>query len=162
MRQDPKRLQILKGLAILDTAPEVVYDDITRTLAHTFQVPIAMVNLLDSHRDWFKSCIGLPFGESPSDTSFCEVFFDSAPDIIIVENTLEHARFATHPLVTGAPFIRFYAAARLEVDGHTLGTLCVYDTEVKQVSASQVDMLKLLAGTVVEALGRRPRPPTGS
>ena len=79
-----------------------------------------MVNLLDEERDWFKSCIGVQQTQSPAVTSFCEMFFTSHNDLIVVNDTLLDERLAHHPLVIGRPFIRFYAAARLVVRGHTV------------------------------------------
>lgn len=64
------RLAELQKLAILDPAPERIYDDLVRSLFQNLEAPIAMMNLLDSHRDWFKSCVGLPLTESPASTSF--------------------------------------------------------------------------------------------
>ena len=134
MRIDTKCLSALHDLRILGTAPEADYDALTRELAQCFDVPISMVNLLDAERDWFKACMGLPFDESPANTSFCEMFFTSREDVIVVENTAADERFSSHPLVVGAPHVRFYAATRLVVEGHTVGTLCVYDTSAKQVT----------------------------
>ena len=155
MRKNEDRLKVLQSLAILDTGPEVVFDDLTRTAAQTFGVPIAMVSLLDAGRDWFKSCIGFPVSQSPASTSFCEVFLTSDDEVVVVEDTLLDARFATHPLVVGAPNIRFYAAVRLSVDGQTVGTLCVYDTTSRQVSGDQVTALKILGRAAVESLAQR-------
>jgi len=155
MRNDPVRLKKLRELMILDTESDVMYDDITRMLAQTFDVPIAMVNLLDAERDWFKSHMGLDFTESPADTSFCEVFFDRADDVIVVEDALADRRFITHPLVVNAPRIRFYAATRLMVDGETVGTLCVYDTKPKAVDESQQEQLRVLGRAAMEMLRRR-------
>ncbi len=155
MRHDPTRLAELRRLLILDSSPERDYDDITSMLATSLDVPIAMVNLLDDHRDWFKSCVGLPISESPAATSFCEAFFDSSADTIVVEDTTLDARFRDHPLVAGAPFVRFYAAARLAVNGHTVGTLCAYDMRPRQISVDQVKQLQTLASAVVELLRRR-------
>ena len=138
MRQDPSRLAELRRHLILDSSRERAYDDLTRLLATSLEVPIAMVNLLDSERDWFKSCIGLPVSESPASTSFCETIFSTSQDVIVVEDTLQDPRFATHPLVVNAPFVRFYAAARLTSGGHTLGTLCAYDTRPRQIAAGQI------------------------
>ncbi|MBI2725011.1 MAG: GAF domain-containing protein [Polaromonas sp.] len=155
MRHNTARLATLKQLTILDTAPEVVFDDLTRTVAGAFGVPIAMVNLLDADRDWFKSCLGLPFSESPAETSFCEVFLTSPQDIVIVEDTTKDPRFASHPLVVGPPRVRFYAAARLAVKGDTVGTLCVYDTVPRQVSKDQIEQLEVLSRAAVESLAAR-------
>ena len=155
MRHDPARLAQLQQLAILDTAPERVFDDITRLFAKTFSVPIALVNLLDDQRDWFKSCVGLPTTESPAATSFCEVFFNSLEDLIIVQDTTQDERFARHPLVVGPPFIRFYAAARLVVGGNTVGTLCAYDMTPRQITAAQTLGLHAMAAAAIELLDAR-------
>jgi GAF domain-containing protein len=159
MRKDLDRLAELRRLSILESAPERAYDDITRAFAACLDVPIAMVNLLDAERDWFKSCIGLPQTESPAATSFCEAFFGSAQDLIVVEDTTSDARFASHPFVTGEPFIRFYAAARLVVRGHTVGTLCAYGVEPKKIAPAQVEQLHAMARAVTELLAQRARRP---
>jgi len=159
MRNDPARLAALRKLLILDSSPERAFDDITRLLSTQLGVPIAMVNLLDEDRDWFKSCVGLPMSESPAATSFCEAFFSTADDLIVVEDTAADARFAGHPLVAGAPFVRFYAAARLAVDGQTLGTLCAYDMQPHAVSAEQFAQLRALASAAASALRQRPAVP---
>jgi GAF domain-containing protein len=157
MRHSHERLEALRRLALLDTAPEVVYDDLSRTLAKAFDVPISMVNLLDADRDWFKACIGVSLQESPAETSFCEIFFHCDDDLLVIPDTQADPRFADHPLVTGAPFIRFYASARLGFEGHTVGTLCIYDTRVKQVSAEQVETLRVLRLAAMETLAKRAR-----
>lgn len=155
MRKNDDRLKALQSLAILDTAPEVVFDDLARAVAQTFGVPIAMVNLLDAERDWFKACIGLPVAQSPASTSFCELFLKSDHDVVVVEDTLQDARFASHPMVVGEPNIRFYAAARLSLRGQTVGTLCVYDTSTKQVLSDQIEALKALRQAAMESLAQR-------
>ncbi|RZJ03854.1 MAG: GAF domain-containing protein [Rubrivivax sp.] len=155
MRIDTKRLSALHDLRILGTAPEADYDALTRDLAQCFDVPIGMVNLLDAERDWFKSCMGLPFDESPANTSFCEVFFSSHEDVIVVEDTTQDQRFSAHPLVLGAPHVRFYAATRLVVEGHTVGTLCVYDIGAKTVTPAQVERLQDLGHLAMALLQRR-------
>lgn len=155
MRHDPKRLAELRRLMILESSPERDYDHITKLLATTLDVPIAIVNLLDERRDWFKSCVGLTQRESPAATSFCEAFFDSTEDTIVVEDTTLDPRFRDHALVAGEPFIRFYAAARLVVNDQTVGTLCAYDLRPRSISVDQVEELQALASAVVELLRRR-------
>ena len=155
MRTDPFRLAELRRAAILDSSPEHAYDEITRLLATSLSVPITMVNLLDEERDWFKSCVGIQQTQSPKVTSFCEQFFNTDSDLIVVEDTLHDTRFAEHPFVLGRPFIRFYAAARLLVRGQTVGTLCAYDISPRRIAPEKIDHLRVMAGAVVELLGRR-------
>lgn len=138
IRGDLERLALLRRYRILDTPPEAVYDSIARQASEKLSVPIAMVSFLDEERDWFKSCVGFVATESPADTSFCDVFFTTDENTVVVENTLLDRRFASHPFVCGMPFIRFYAAARLVVGGHTVGTLCVYDVKARKLDATQV------------------------
>lgn len=155
MRLDSSRLAELRRALILDSTPERAYDEITRLLATTLAVPITMVNLLDAERDWFKSRVGLEQTQSPAVTSFCEAFFSTNRDLIVVEDTRLDPRFGSHPMVTGPPCIRFYAAARLTVRGETIGTLCVYDTRPRQLTADQLDHLRMLASAAVELIARR-------
>jgi GAF domain-containing protein len=157
-RGDPARLAQLRRLCVLDSSAERAYDDITRLLATELAVPITMVNLLDEERDWFKSCFGVQQTQSPAVTSFCEMFFTSRSDLIVVNDTLRDERLAQHPLVVGRPFIRFYAAARLVVGGQTVGTLCAYDVEPREITPDQVQHLRQMAAAVVEFLRQRIAP----
>lgn len=155
MRKNTQRLAELRRQLVLDATAEKAYDDITRLLAGSLEVPIAMVNLMDDDRDRFKSCVGLPFTESPAITSFCEAFFHTDQDVIVVDDTTQSTLFSQHPMVMGEPHIRFYAAARLVVNGQTLGTLCAYDTQPRQISPAQIDQLKALTQAVVELMESR-------
>lgn len=158
MRNDPSRLAVLRRQLLLDSTAERAFDDITRLLAESLDVPIAIVNLLDADRDWFKSCVGLPQQQSAATTSFCEVFFQATDDVIVVEDTLNDARLATHPMVLGEPFVRFYAAARLTVEEQTVGTLCAYDLKPRKISTEQISQLQTLANAVVASIKARAQP----
>jgi GAF domain-containing protein len=163
MRSDPERLETLRRLMLLDSQPEHDYDAIAQRTAEVLGVPIAMVNLLDEHRDWFKSCIGLPMTESPASTSFCETMFSVDDDLLVVQDTLEDPRFRSHPLVVGAPFVRFYAAARLVVAGHTVGTLCAYDFKPRTIADDALDNMRILAASVIELMvNRHQQQPSGT
>ena len=155
MRKDPDRLAELRRQLILDTSIEKAYDDITKLLSVSLDVPIAMVNFMDVDRDWFKSRVGLPLTESSVDTSFCESFFNSDKDVIVVADTLQSEQLCQHPLVTGEPHVRFYAAARLVVNGQTLGTLCAYDLRPRHLLPEQIEQLKALALAVLDLVESR-------
>lgn len=155
MRNSPSRLAVLRRLALLDTSPQRVFDDLTRTLSSSFGVPVSMVNLLDEKRDWFRSCVGFPASESPAETSFCEVFFRTDADFLVAEDTARHPAFADHPLVKGPPHVRFYAASRLVLNGQTVGTLCAYDFVPRQLPPEKIDELRALAAAAMELLQRR-------
>ena len=155
MRSDPLRLAELRRAMILDSGPERAYDEITRLLATSLAVPFTMVNMLDGTRDWFKSCVGIQQTESPAVTSLCEAFFSTTHDLVVAEDTLSDPRFAAHPKVVGRPFLRFYAAARLSVRGQTVGTLCAYDVQPRQLTLEQLAHLQTLAGAAVDLISQR-------
>ena len=155
MRKDPIRLAELRRQLILDISVEKACDDITKLMSESLDVPIAMINFMDADRDWFKSRVGFPLTESPVETSFCESFFNSDKDVIVVPDTLQSEQFRQHSLVTGEPHVRFYAAARLVVNGQTLGTLCAYDLRPRKLSPEQIDHLKALTLSVFELLQSR-------
>ena len=156
MRHNPSRLAELRRRLVLDSAPERAYDDLAQLLAKGLEVPMVLVNFMDGERDWFKSHIGVAQNESPTSTSFCEVFFGTTEDLIVVEDTLQDPRFDKHALVVNAPFIRFYAGARLTSNGHTLGTLCAYDFKPRKISADQIRQMRSLAFALIALISESP------
>ncbi len=151
-----ERLASLRSYNILDTAAEKDFDDLT-TLASTIcQTPIALISLVDTERQWFKSHIGLAASETPIEQSFCAHAIVSYNEIMIVDDARKDERFADNPLVTGNPKIVFYAGVPLiNEEGFALGTLCVIDQKKKQLSAEQTTALKVVAKQVVDKLELR-------
>lgn len=158
-RNEPARLAALREHAILDTAPEPDYDDITLLAAHVCGAPIALVSLVDEHRQWFKSRVGLAATQTPREHAFCaHAIAPDDPALLIVPDALHDQRFAGNPLVTSAPEIRFYAGAPLlTAEGHGLGTLCVIDRKPRTLAPGQVEALAALARQVSAHLDLRRR-----
>jgi PAS domain S-box-containing protein len=145
------RLHALNSYAILDTAPEAVYDEVTRMVALMFDAPMSAVTLVDEARQWFKSQVGLGVSETPIATSFCKIGILQGGSLT-VPDTLHDAQFACNPLVTGQPGIRFYAGEALATsDGYPIGMLCVLDDKPRPqgITEQQRLMLKTLAGLVM-------------
>lgn len=139
------RLATLHDLDILDTPADERFDRLTRLAAELFEVPIALVSLVDERRQWFKSVCGLEMRETPRDLSFCAHALNE-PNLLMIEDTLKHPRFAEHPLVIGEPYLRFYAGAIIRgPDGQPLGTLCIADRRPRRLDARERASLRRLA-----------------
>jgi GAF domain-containing protein len=143
---EQRRLSSLRRLLILDTPPEERFDSLTAYAASIFQVPIALVSLVDAQRQWFKSRCGLPATQTGRDESFCghAILQD---EIFLVRDALKDPRFHDNPLVTGEPCIRFYAGAPLKLqDGQRPGTFCIIDHRPRNLDAWERQHLQDLAG----------------
>ncbi|MFT5643983.1 MAG: diguanylate cyclase (GGDEF)-like protein/PAS domain S-box-containing protein [Janthinobacterium sp.] len=149
------RLALLHSLDLLDTSAEPFFDRITRLAAIALQVPIALISLVDTQRQWFKSRVGLSVCETPRASSFCaHAILQQGP--FIVADTLGDARFCDNPLVTAAPNIRFYAGmSLLTQEGKALGTLCVIDTVPRTLQQAEIDALVDLAALVSDEIQQR-------
>lgn len=139
------RIKSLHELNILDTPPEARFDRITKIAKILFDVPIAIVSLIDVNRQWFKSCIGLDERETPRGISFCgHAILEN--DILIVEDAKNDERFLDNPLVTGPPYIRFYAGRPIKgPNNNNLGTLCIIDMYPRKLSKADKSVLNDLA-----------------
>jgi GAF domain-containing protein len=150
--QEAARLEALRQYRILDTPAEQTYDDITALAAFICDVPIALISLVDTDRQWFKSKVGIHVDETSRDISFCAHAI-LGEDIMIIKDALNDQRFDDNPLVTCAPNIRFYAGVVLRTpEGHPIGTLCVIDHHPRELSEQQKKTLKALARQIVMQL----------
>ncbi len=142
---EEERVHALHALNILDTRPEERFDRLTRLARRLFDVPIALVSLVDSDRQWFKSCQGIAATETSRDVSFCAHAILS-DQILMVPDAGSDERFHDNPLVTGEPKIRFYAGCPLKVgNGSNVGTLCLLDTRPRVLDAEERGLLLDLA-----------------
>jgi signal transduction histidine kinase len=139
------RLKSLQGLKLLDTLPEERFDRITRIATVLFDVPISTVTLVDSRREWFKSCQGLPVREGERAISFCgHAVLDDDP--LIIPDAKDDPRFAQNPMVIDKPFIRFYAGIPLKsADGRRVGAFCIKDHNPREFPSEKVKLLKALS-----------------
>ena len=149
------RLLALHSTHILDTAPEEQFDRITRIAAQLLKVPVALISLVDVDRQWFKSKVGLEPTQTPRSVSFCGHAVLKKEPLLVADAHVD-ARFADNPLVTGPPFIRFYAGIpMLSVEGQPLGSFCVIDHVPRVLSEAELASLTDLASMAQEQLQRR-------
>jgi diguanylate cyclase (GGDEF)-like protein len=147
-KDETVRLCALQNLKVLDTLPEERFDRITRLATRLFDVPIALVSLVDADRQWFKSRQGLAAPETSREISFCGHAI-LGPAAFVVPDAQADARFRDNPLVTGDPHIRFYAGYPVHSpDAKRVGTLCLIDRKPRSLSGEDVDSLKTLAEMV--------------
>ena len=154
---DPQRLQILKDYDILDTPPEPGFDDVVTLARQICKTPIALVSLVDRDRQWFKAVSGLDICETPINQSVCAHALAQRETLNIPDLTLD-ARTRDNSLVTGEPYIRFYAGAPLiAASGLVIGTICVIDTVPRSggLDAGQIAAIEALARQVMMLLDQR-------
>ncbi|MGY8991698.1 MAG: GAF domain-containing protein, partial [Rhodospirillales bacterium] len=154
-KDEAQRLERLRLYRILDTPTEESFDRITRIVAETIGVPIALVSLVDEGRQWFKSKHGIDAAETSREIAFCShaILGDKT---FVVEDASQDDQFFDNPLVTSDPNIRFYAGAPLKTaEGLNLGTLCAIGQVPRKLSKSHQQLLEDLAHLVVDEMELR-------
>jgi len=156
--EESDRLKALEEYRILDTEPEKLFDDITLLASQICNTPISLISLVDEHRQWFKSRVGLELSETSREVSVCAHAIQEPGHTFIVPNLTDDQRFDQNPLVTAPNGLRFYAGTPLvDSNGYALGTLCVIDRDPRILTPEQQFALETLAKTVVTLMESRKR-----
>jgi len=148
------RLQALRALNLVEASGDERFDRYTRIAAALFDVPYALVSIVDDDRQWFKSKYGTEIDQTPRDVSFCAHAIHH-PDVMVVDDALSDSRFGDNPTVVGPPNVRFYAGTPLILpSGHAVGTLCILDSRPRKFSESDRARLADLGGLLEQELSR--------
>jgi two-component sensor histidine kinase len=149
------RLQALYSYGVLDTPREEEFDDIVDLVSRIVEAPVAVINLIDADRQWFKAEVGLGVRSTPLETSLCShIILDN--DFVEIPDTLADPRMCDNPLCTGDGGFRFYAGALLKTaEGLPIGTLCVLDHKPRTLTDLQRDTIRTLAQRVMRELELR-------
>ena len=152
-KREADRLATLSSYKVLDNAPENAFHRITGLVADIFSAPLASISLVDVHKEWFKSAVGFAESHLDRNISICTHVVDSGEPLVIEDVSLD-SRFASNPLVSGEPFIRFYAAAPLIApNGKVLGALWIADTVPRfRMTTNQLNQLKSMADIVMSEM----------
>jgi diguanylate cyclase (GGDEF)-like protein len=157
-QNEEQRLQAVRSYGILDSAPEVDFDALTRLAAYAFDAPAAVVGLMDADRLWFKSRFGLDVPQLDRQIAFCAFAVMRPDELLVVNDLAQDPRFKDNPLVVDAPRLRFYAGAPLvDHQGYALGTIAVVDVKPRELSEMQQNALRDLSTLVMTALDNRRR-----
>lgn len=150
------RLSALHRYGILDTLAEQSYDDITLLASQICDTPIAVISLVDSERQWFKSSVGLDINETSRDMAFCAHAILQPETTLVVPDAQADPRFSDNPLVLADGGMRFYAGAPLvSPTGEALGTVCVIDRQPRALDEQQIKALQALSRQVIALLEMR-------
>jgi len=151
------RLAALHALDILDSAPEIAYDEIVELAAVICGCPFAYISFIDQERRWLKARYGLSADmiEAPRANTVCTTTICGA-DVLVVPDMRQDPRFENSPMVVSGPCCRFYCGVPLITDeGYALGTLCVMDFEPRQLTFEQTESLRRLSHEVLAQLELR-------
>jgi two-component sensor histidine kinase len=153
--QEETRLATLARYEILDTEAEAEFDEVVRVVSAICNVPVSLISLVDSNRQWFKAKAGTDISETPIEASVCAHGI-LQPDLLEIPDLTKDFRTIDNPIVKGDPHVRFYAGAALMAEnGMPLGMLCVLDFEPRQLTESQRDLLQVMAKLVMRQMELR-------
>jgi hypothetical protein len=150
--EEIERVQALRALHVLDTESEERFDRVVRVAQRVFEVPMVAVNLVDENRLFVKASVGMTGRYRPREGALCALAVQGTEPLIIRDGPCDPT-FQDHPMIAGGPRLKFYAGQPLTAPGgHTVGTLCLYDTEPHDIGPKEIDLLRDLAGWVEREL----------
>lgn len=149
------RLAALKRYKILDTPPEVEFEDIIALVKTVLNAPAVAVSLIDTDRQWFKAIAGLEVSETPRSIAFCDHTIRDNKAMQVNDATRD-PRFAENPMVTGEPGVRCYLGVPLQSpDGYNVGSLCIIGTEPREFTQEDIAVLHSFGNLIMSQMELR-------
>ncbi|RYG06315.1 MAG: hybrid sensor histidine kinase/response regulator [Chitinophagaceae bacterium] len=147
------RLLSLYAHQILDSGEDEDFNDLVEIAAELCKAPMSFISLIDTDRQWLKATKGLGnITETARDISFCGHTI-MRNEVMIVADTSKDERFSDNPFVTGIPNVGFYMGAPImSSDGYAIGSICVLDTQPRNLSEEQSKILGRLSRQVTRLL----------
>ena len=154
----PDRIEILRNSGLLDSVSEESFDRLTRLAGRILGVPVSLVSIVDTDRQFFKSSCGLPEPwatkrETPISYSFCRHVVDSEKPLVI-PNTAEDERVCDNPAVTELN-VAAYAGIPIHIQGSVVGAFCAIDSKPREWAEADIASLSDLASVVEELIEER-------
>ncbi len=152
--RDPARLRALKATGLLDAPPDEAFDRLAILAAEALAAPTAAVSLVDRDRQVFKGAAGLD-AAAPSERALSHSLCQHAVSrgqALVVEDAREDPDLRTNGAVVDGELVAYLGIPLTGPDGHTLGTLCVWDTEPRQWTRGHVQTLEDLARLVTQRI----------
>ncbi|WP_295463399.1 EAL domain-containing protein [uncultured Pseudomonas sp.] len=156
LKYEDDRLNALHALELLDSAPAEEFDRLCELVASSFNVPTALISLVDRDRQWFKARVGFELAQMPVEDAFCAHTIQSATGRMEINDARCDARFSHNPLVVQAPHVRFYAGSALVTEGgYAIGSLCILDNQPRELSPVERKRLDDFAAQVMRLIALR-------
>ena len=158
---DPDRLVALAATGLPDAEPDPALDRLTRLVQRCLNVPVALVSLVEEHRQVFPSQQGLAepwcsLGETPLSHSFCQyVVTREAP--LVVADAREDSLVRDNGAVADLGVISYLGVPLRTPDGHTIGSLCAIDGSPRNWTDGDLEAMEALAEATMSAIAERYR-----
>ncbi|THG29354.1 protein kinase domain-containing protein [Naasia lichenicola] len=150
-----RRLAAVRRYNILDTPPDEAFDRITHLAGRLLDVPVALLSIVDTDREWFKSSRGADISEVDRNVAICSISVTQGIPFVVPDVQADPA-FRLNPLLQQDRSLHGFASVPLvTADGYVIGTLCVFDREVRLFGPTELDDLGQLAAVAVRELDLR-------
>jgi PAS domain S-box-containing protein len=157
IERESHRVEMVRSVGLLDRSRPPQHDEIAVLARELADTRWALVTLIDAERVWFSGVANHPGVDNCRWASFCTHVISDPGQTTWIADAREDFRFSSLESVTGDPGLRFYAGAPVVLNGHAVGTVCVFDPDPRPFDPVLSRSLARLATIVAEDLAGRHR-----